>query len=353
MASPVARGGRRRRVLNQEAPGASAISFSTFATAEADAPRYGEQASVEHHPQVTDFVPRKMRTMMLTLAVGIGTAAGAEALAHFADEIAARTPGVSAEALSGRVAAGAVAWASAVELLLAAMLAKVIFSLRRHRVDDYHGRYRVWRWMVWGCVLASANAVVGAQTVIAKAAAAATGFSFTASASEWWLAPAAIVGAWIFVRLILEVAECKMALTAVLLAAVCYGAAAVGTLGFSPSLGGWGDAVARIAPLVGHTFGLVGLMFFGRYVVLDVQGLIEHASRPAAPGKPKKKKKAERIAETSESKATVEMKSHQSREEAHDADRSEEDSDEDEDGGAVRRLSKADRKRLRKQNRAA
>jgi hypothetical protein len=327
--------------LNQEAPSASAISLSTFATAEPNAPRYGEQASVEHHPQVTDFVPRKMRTMMLTLVIGLGTAAAASAVARYADHIAARTPGVSAEELSGRVAAGAVAWASAVELLLAAMLAKVIFSLRRHRVDDYHGRYRVWRWMVWGGILASANSVIGLHIAVAKAAAAATGFTFTNSASEWWLAPAAIGGAWIFVRLILEVAECKTALAAVLLAAASYVAAAAGALGFSPNLDGWGDAVTRIVPLVGHTFGLVGLMFFGRYVVLDVQGLIEHASRPAAPGKPKKKKKAERIAEASESKATVEMKSHQPRDEEYDADRWDEDSDEDEDGGGVRKLSKA------------
>jgi hypothetical protein len=344
--------------LNQEAPGVSAISLAAHSAA-ADAPRYGEQASVEHHPQVTVFVPRKMRTMMLMLLLGLGTAAAAEALAHFADDIAARSPGMSAAELRDQLAGGAVAWASAVELLVAAMLAKLVYSLRRHRVDDYSGRYRVWRWMAWGGLLASADSVIGGREVFAKAAATATGFSVTASASEWWLAPAALIGAWIFVRLVLEIAECRTALISVLFAAGCYGVAAAGALGFSPELAGWGGAITRTLPLAAHTIGLVGLMFFGRYVVLDVQGLIEHAPQAAAPKKAKKKT----VARDSDDEETAppaisarmggEAKGAVAREGSANSHDWEDDSDEDDENGAVRKLSKADRKRLRKQNRAA
>ena len=69
----MSRGGRRRRVLNDEVRSASGLSLATYQAQHADfeAPRYAEQASVEHHPQVTDFVPRRGRAVLMTLAAGM------------------------------------------------------------------------------------------------------------------------------------------------------------------------------------------------------------------------------------------------------------------------------------------
>src|SRR5688500_6543707 len=53
MAAHMARDGRRRRVLNDEARSALSLSLAAHTQgADPDAPRYGEQASVENHPQV-------------------------------------------------------------------------------------------------------------------------------------------------------------------------------------------------------------------------------------------------------------------------------------------------------------
>lgn len=342
MASSIARGGRRRRVLNDEARTASGISLATYQGADADAPRYGEQANVEHHPQVTDYVPRRLRAMIVTLLAGLGAAAGAQTLAHYADQAAATVPGLAASELS-QFAAGVVSWASAVALLVGAMLAKLTYSLRRHRVDDYAGRYRVWRWIAWGGVLASLNSVVHIETLVARLAVAATGMSLTSTGAEWWLAPLAVVGGWIFVRLALEVRESRTALTMLLAAAACYAAAAAGALGWAPAmLGSWSAALAGALPLAGHTLALVGLMIFARYVVLDVQGLIDHASRPAA-------REAATVKTTSTSADAEQRTSASPQTDEAWSD----DDDEDEEDGAQRRLSKADRRRLRKQGRAA
>lgn len=335
----MARGGRRRRVLNEEARSASAVTLAYRAGGDADAPRYGEQANIEHHPQVTDFVPRKKRTIMLLMAAGLGTAAGAEAVAHFAGSVAKAVPGLTAADLSERIAGGAVAWTSAVMLLTAALLAKLIYNLRRHRVDDVQGRYRVWRWLSVGALLASINSVVGAQAIVAKMLAAMTGWSLTASAAEWWLAPVALVGGWIFVRLLLEISESRSSLSLVLVAAACYGVAAAGALGWSPAiLETWGDALMRGLPLAGHAFALAGLVWFARYVVLDVQGLIEHAPRRAT-ARASKKKSAESVVAIRDAASQDSYDDEQ------------EEAGEEADG--VRKLTKADRKRLRKQNRAA
>jgi hypothetical protein len=150
----------------------------------------------------------------------------------------------------------------------------------------------------------------------------------------------ALVGGWIFVRLMLEIGESRTSLTMLLVAAACYGVAAAGALGWAPAaLGGWSGALTEALPLVGHTIALAGLMVFARYVVLDVQGLIDHAPRAAAPA-------AVKEAATPTAPATQSV-SHTAQSWSDDAE-----DDEDEDG-AGRKLSKADRKRLRKQQRAA
>lgn len=334
----------------------------------AEAPRYGEQANIEHHPQITDYVPRRKRAMLTTLAAGMGIAAGAAALSHFSAPIAAMLPGISAEQIGGQLADGVAAWTSAVALLLVAALARIIYSLRRHRVDDFRGRYRVWRWVGWAAVLASVNAVVHAHELVASLAVGATGWSLTAAGAEWWLIPLAIPALWIAVRMTGELAESRSSLAMFVFAAACYVVAAAGALGWTPAaLGSWTPVLTSSLPLIGHTLALAGLMLFARYVVLDVQGLIEHKARPSASDREAAKAaKAAAKAAAKQSKqaaneppATIPAARTNDRPgTARPADH-DDDQDEDEDDGAenVHGLSKSERKRLRKlqqrQSRAA
>lgn len=356
MATHIARGGRRRRVLNEEARAAAgvaaAISMSTVEGAEA--PRYGELAGVEHHPQITDYVPRRKRTVLATLAGGAVVAAGAVVMQHGAADIAAVVPGVTAEQLSEQLAGGVAAWTSAIALLTIAGLARLVYSLRRHRVDDTRGRYRVWKWITGGALALSANAIVGVQTVVASVATAVTGWSLTAGGAEWWLAPAALVGAWIAVRLARETAESRSSLSMFIAAMGCYGLAAAGALGWAPTfLGGWSDVLVIAAPIVGHAFALAGMMWFGRYVVLDVQGLIDHAPRPAKAPRKSKIAAEETAAEkaAAENKPTIPMAPARRDAEPVKAPAAawDDDSEADEGDDAGQHLSKSERKRLRKQ----
>jgi hypothetical protein len=349
------RDGRRRRVLNEEARSASAVRLAASgAGADADAPRYGELASIEHHPQITDYIPRRTRTVLVALGAGLSVAAGAQALVHFAEPIAEALPGVSADEVASRVAGGVAAWAAALALLLSAALGRIVFSLRRHRVGDVRGRYRVWRWITIGAVAMSVNAIVGGHELLAAAARAATGWSLTSSGAEWWLTPCILAGGWIGMRLLLEVAESRASAALVVAAAACYGLGAAGALGWSPeALGAWSGAVAGAMPLAGHTFALAALAVFARYVVLDVQGLVDHAPRRVQ--RPARKKAAVET-DRDESPATAEparpaiaARITPPADQEHDDDQW---SDDDE-GHDVRRLSKAERKRLRKQGRAA
>ena len=94
MPSHIARGDRRRRVLHDEVRSA-ALHAAANATMDdgGRAPRYGEQACVEHHPQITDYVPRRKRAVLVTLAGGALVAAAAEAMVHSREAIALAIPG--------------------------------------------------------------------------------------------------------------------------------------------------------------------------------------------------------------------------------------------------------------------
>lgn len=370
MSTNLARDGRRRRVLHDEVRTASGLSVAgRTESSDAEAPRYGEQANIEHHPQITDFVPRRKRALLTTLAAGLGVAAGAEALSHFAASIASFLPGISAQAVDSQLAGGLAAWTSAVALLLVAALARITYSLRRHRVDDFRGRYRVWRWIGWAAMLASVNAVVHAHEFVSRVAVAATGWSLTAGGAEWWLIPLTVPAVWIAVRLVAELAEARGALAMTFLAVACYGVAAAGALGWAPAvLGSWADLLTRSLPLAGHVLALAGLMMFARYVVLDVQGLIEHkprassserqaakAAKAAAKATAKAKAKEEKTPATTPAPAAKSNDRPGTTHAWRDADEEASDDEEDENDGQY--ISKSERKRLRKlqqrQSRAA
>jgi hypothetical protein len=350
MSSNIARDGRRRRFLNDEsritAGAQAALAINTVDSA--DAPRYGEMASIEHHPQISDYVPRRKRAVLAALAGGAAVAGGAEALTHSAIAIASALPGASPEQVSAQLAGGLVAWTSAIALLAVAGLARLIYSLRRHRVDDVRGRYRIWKWIAWGGLGLSVNAVVGLHTIVASVAATATGWSLTAGGAEWWLAPLALVGGWMAVRLALETGESRSSLAMLVLAGGCYLIGAAGALGWTPAwIGPWDDALVNAVPLMGHALAVAAMMLFARYVVLDVQGLIDHAPRPAK--QPAAKKQATAPSLVSADAAPL------SRREAAPAvaarqqtlEEDEEDAEDEEANG--RFLSKSERKRLRKQ----
>ncbi len=322
---------RRRRVLHEEVRQAALQATLPMSTIDgAPTPRYGELAGVEHHPQITDYVPRR------NLAILAVAAGGAAALAHSAGTIAGATAGVSAGQIAG-VATGATAWTAAMFLITTALAARLIFSLRRHRIEDVRGRYRVWKWMARGAMLLSINAVAGVHTLVAAAATAATGWSLTAGGAEWWLAPMALVAAWLGFRLLQETAESRGTVAWLAAAAACYAAAAAGALGWAPAaLGAWSDVLTTALPLVGHAFALAAALTFARYVVLDVQELIEH--------KPRKAEKPPTKPAAAQEPAAPPARGLAPQPQEDDADSA--DDDQPQDG---QYLSKAERKRLRKQ----
>jgi len=365
------RDSRRRRVLNEEALSASTAHLAlraaiTDETTE-DAPRYSEAAGVEHHPQVTDFVPRRFRTIGMLAAAGVASTALVETLHWFVTPLAA-TYGAENVAAFDLASRGVSAWISAVALLLAAANCVLIYSLRRHRVDDFKGRYRVWMGAAITCGLLSLLSVAPAHRLAAAALAEITGWTALRDNAMWWLLLAGLPCAWIAARAWLDARESRLAAVALAGAFLLCGVTIASHTGFATTETESTEAmITSGAKLLACWLLLVGTLSYGRYVVLDVQGLIPMRPTKAATSHSKRVEKEEQVKQAASHQAASRGPLHSFRAPNEDSDSDHasstqwidgsqgesEDYDEEDGNERIRKLTKADRKRLRQQKRAA
>lgn len=357
---------RRRRVLKDEVLAAS--SNNSYLRTESDddaatsAPRYSDAAGVENHPQITDFVPRRYRTIATVIVAGGGITAVLGALQLFVEPVMESHHYQNAGALSLIGIGGFASWVSAVVLLITSALCLMTYSLRRHRIDDFRGRYRVWRGATFACLMMSAVSVTGLHHIIATAMTQVTGWSALRDGAAWWLLVPGLPMSWIGVRAFLDVRECRLAATLLTAAALSYATSAVAYLGFAPLPSVEIQAlVVGAALLMGHFFLLAGAIAYARFVILDAQDLIPRERTSAQRGDQSASSKPVAIAHSTASAKTdaaasnpkfapVAAKVPADSNRWVDGTRPERNhfDDEDEEGGSDRRLSKADRKRLRK-----
>ncbi|MEX1223888.1 MAG: hypothetical protein WEA31_05000, partial [Pirellulales bacterium] len=213
---------RRRRVLTEEVVSGGTTATRTRKTSAqggaGDDPgsAYNDAAALDRQAQVTDFIPRK-QLWLLSAALGGMTSVGAVGAAHWFRQRALAAGDWSPQHLAAVAplelgAAGSVgSWLAAAMLALAGGLCLLVFVLRRHRRDDYRGRYRVWLSTALLAAAASVCCVAPLHQVFAALAVHLTGWSASASGVEWWLAPVGLLFALQAVRLLLEVRRCKVA----------------------------------------------------------------------------------------------------------------------------------------------
>jgi hypothetical protein len=376
------RNGRRRRVLNEEVLSASSSHAVLRAVPNSDSsravPRYSEAAGVENHSQITDFVPRRYRSIAMLTAAGIFTTALLAVLHYFAAPIAAMAGATEITAFNLAAPGSIASWVASVVLLLISTACLVVYSIRRHRIDDFRGRYRIWLVAAGACFLLSANSVACFHSVLAASMSYFTGWTALRGSAVWWLVIFGLPLVWIAFRIFADVRESRLAVTFLVTSICSYIGAAVTALGaISVADARVETAIAGTALLIGHWLALAAVVSYARFVVLDAQGLI--AAPPRITGKRKTQKsvgqsktddaqstraegpltlsaaefvrRKQQLAQSAKSSASASQwvdGSHPERDRYDDGD--------DDESGDDRKLSKSERKRLRKikmQNRAA
>jgi hypothetical protein len=295
---------RRRRVLTEEVIGAAASGASPSARDESrgstgertpSAHSYGDAAHMDRQPRITDLIPKRYGTFLLLMLAGLAIVAGLEALYAYMPRLASMTH-------DGRVAAfdldgeGSLAvWFSSSVLSAAGLVAILIYYIRRHRLDDYHGRYRVWLWTAACWFMMSIDEGGSLHEGFKEMMTALTGQRLLGDGSVWWVGGYLLVLGILGVRLLFEMRCCRLSTAAMGAAAAVYATAVVTQLQWiMPQSGFRGVMLEEGCEMVGDLFLLLGMGLHARYVILDAQGLL--AARPAKRKKPEEVKPARRKA---------------------------------------------------------
>jgi hypothetical protein len=294
---------RRRRVL-AEAGESSVVTatkddLGSQPVARNDkAPRYSAGGRRENHLRATDFLPRSITAVVLWFSLALTAVAGL--LAGFASYSAGNaTDTIGLGQLFDSTQGGSLAnWFSSFVFVLAAVGSALIYTVRRHKLDDYRGSYRLWLWCAAAWIVMSIDATANLHTPFSRAVAAVTGWSMLVDGALWWIAVWGAALSILALRLAFEVGECRPAQVAIVGTNLLWVAALAIHYGWFPAIPSHHAATAIGCRLVGQVTLLFGIGVYARHVLLDAEGLLTH--RPPKPrrDKPAKKRKAEKQSAT-------------------------------------------------------
>ena len=271
---------RRRRLLAEEssgllgAAGSRAASSTAGLTTERRSQYYGDAAFMDQTLRLIDLIPRRLITLGLLLLAGLAVVAGLEALYAWTS-----TPALNQITTDGSVAAfdldgeGSLAvWFSSTVLILASLVAVLIYTIRRHKTDDYRGYYRVWLWAAACWLVMSIDETSSLHEGFMGMMAHVTGTKIYGDGSIWWVVPYFFLLGAVGSRLLVDMRTCRLSSAALLTTAACYALAVATQVA--------GDGLTRAvmleegAEMVGNVFLLLAMGLHARYVILDAEGLL-------------------------------------------------------------------------------
>ncbi len=178
-------------------------------------------------------------------------------------------------------------WLSVLLLLTASFYAVVNFAIRRHKTDDYHGRYRVWLWAAACWFLMASDAVASLHEGVQALLISLTRVRVVGDGSIWWIAPAALLFGIVGTRLVIDMWPSRTARATAILAAIAYFAAALAffrVVRLPSELAG--SLLLHGSLLAGNLLLAWSMALHARFVLLDAEGQL-----PRRTAKPKVKKK--------------------------------------------------------------
>ncbi len=253
--------------------------------------RYAEAATADPHAPMTAVIPQRSWTLLLLLLAGLCLIAGVQALYGHVG-LRASQPGWDALTGWDVSQAGSLAgWLCSMLLLAAGFQGVQIYRLRRHREDDYQGRYQVWLWAapaIW--LLALAAGTQAPQGLVRAGLQTWVGSEHWAAGVAPDLVPAAL---WLLLalRLVFELRESRLALTSLACSTILVPVAAAIPAVFAPhpvilTL----PMLASSLAMMGHLAAFLAVASYARHVYLDAHGQLNppagaRSEEPAVPSR--------------------------------------------------------------------
>jgi len=269
------RNDRRRRLLAEEGTDEPEARPAVRLATDTRSGKTNYAASAESARQrgLHTLVPARFPTIGLSVTLALLGIVGC-GLLHWAAD--ASTEALTAEELAALRYDGPGAmsrWFASTLLGLASAVSLFIYSLRRHRIDDYHGRYRVWLWTAMACLIASLAETTDIEHLLSGLARAA---SPTHDAPNHWLwsgMQAMIAGA-VGLRLCVEMRRSRWALALMTLAAASFATSvAMANRWPAPLEAYLVPLLSRGVWLTGYVWVLTTFLFYARHVQMEILGV--------------------------------------------------------------------------------
>lgn len=243
---------------------------------------YSEAALDCHQPPVTSLIPSRIWTLSVLLLAGLCAIAG---ILTLYEQVFYRQPNslfAAWRTLDVDSPGSLAGWFSSLLLLAATLQSVQVLRLRRHKTDDYRGRYRVWGWMAGiFFLMATASATQFHADVLATI----RPYFGTLSSIQWnWAVAGGLCALWLVTatRLGFEIRSSRGAMFMLVATTGLYGTAAVVDQIMIASIGQMPQAMARTLALMLANLGVCfTVTLYARHVRNDAHGLIRRKSREA------------------------------------------------------------------------
>ena len=244
---------------------------------------YTAQARRDEQPRLTDLIPTRYRVLAAWYAGGVAIIGLLEGLHSRLDWLAEQVAPAVPRALDLAERGSFAAWFSSAWLSITALTSVLLFSLRRHRVDDYRGRYRIWIWAALAWLALAVNQTAQWDDLL-RAVVLRTGTHVGLNQNWLWPVLCGSVAVACAARLTAEMRRSALSLALLWtgglawLAAVLCRPLAIGA--FEP-----GSQTMLVAGLIltGQWTILCAHMAYARHVLLDAHGLLRRAHRTTRP----------------------------------------------------------------------
>jgi hypothetical protein len=352
---------RRRLVVSWNR--SAAATGPTASTEPRSMAEYSREAHPEHQPSPAVLLPTGLGGMALAIAAILVPVAGAVAVAVW-EPLVGRDLFTSSGRFGGTLRAvkacfdpgtmqSLAGWLTQMLLVLAAAVALVVRLMRRHRRDDYNGRFRAWGWLAGLFVITSCCAAVPVGHVVGTAIVDASGVPLGPDGLGWWVVMAAVAYGAVSLWAVLPLHERGATSFWLLLALSAWGGSAACTW-----LAAGRDRLliaAHASWMAGAALAAIAMLAAARSVIREVRGQCRvPAANRARPGSAEEGDDADQqepeIADSDASDAA------QATDASEESDAGEPDFTAADEEPEQRHLSKAERKRLKKlarMNRAA
>jgi hypothetical protein len=344
---------RRRETTDGDDSSPAASSAKGAAKSRNSARAYAPAAKRSEQPSLVDFVPQRVSMILLTMFLGASIAAGLVAV--YATR-ALLIDGAHLPALDLAVEGNLANWFTSLLLLQGGVVAMVIYSVRRHRLDDYQGSYRAWLWAAcgffWLSIDEGASLNESVQLVCVHFAS-----QQAAHVELAWLCVYAMVLGGIAIRLCFEMRSCRISTTIFVLSILAGITSVAARMNWLPA----SSLELRVMILEGAQLAsglllLLAMCVHTRYVVNDAEGLNPPKAKKAETAAAPRRGLFGRKTRIDPAHTPAKAAKRTDLESASDEDETDDEESDDETASGphdVSRLSKSERKQLRRQQRRA